>query len=54
MTPKERLVTVREGESREVVLAKMHEKRVEKALVVDDELPPDRHDHRERLPESRT
>ena len=36
MTPKERLVTVREGESREVVFAKMHEKRVEKALVVDD------------------
>ena len=26
MTPKERLVTVREGEAREVVLAKMHEK----------------------------
>ena len=35
MTPKERLVTVREGETRDVVLAKMHEKRVEKALVVD-------------------
>ena len=36
MTPKERLVTVREGEAREVVLKKMHERRVEKALVVDD------------------
>ncbi|EKN3402109.1 IMP dehydrogenase [Yersinia enterocolitica] len=36
MTPKERLVTVKEGEAREVVLQKMHEKRVEKALVVDD------------------
>ena len=36
MTPKERLVTVKEGEAREVVLHKMHEKRVEKALVVDD------------------
>lgn len=36
MTPKERLVTVREGEARDVVFAKMHEKRVEKALVVDD------------------
>ncbi|WMQ73142.1 MAG: Inosine-5'-monophosphate dehydrogenase [Sodalis sp.] len=36
MTPKERLVTVKEGEAREVVLAKMHEKRVEKALVVDE------------------
>jgi IMP dehydrogenase len=44
MTPKERLVTVREGETRDVVLAKMHEKRVEKALV--DSLPPARHDHR--------
>lgn len=36
MTPKARLVTVKEGESREVVLQKMHEKRIEKALVVDD------------------
>lgn len=36
MTPKERLVTVKEGEARDVVLQKMHEKRVEKALVVDD------------------
>ncbi|WP_342221883.1 IMP dehydrogenase [Candidatus Fukatsuia endosymbiont of Tuberolachnus salignus] len=36
MTPKERLVTVKEDEAREVVLQKMHEKRVEKALVVDE------------------
>ncbi|MGK2946448.1 MAG: IMP dehydrogenase [Candidatus Malihini olakiniferum] len=36
MTPKERLVTVHEGEAREVVLQKMHEKNIEKALVVDD------------------
>ena len=36
MTPKERLVTVKESDSREVVLQKMHEKRIEKALVVDD------------------
>ncbi|WP_213672877.1 IMP dehydrogenase, partial [Serratia marcescens] len=36
MTPKDRLVTVKEGEARDVVLQKMHEKRVEKALVVDD------------------
>lgn len=36
MTPKERLVTVKEGESREVVLQKMHEHRVEKVLVVDN------------------
>ncbi|VFP80181.1 IMP dehydrogenase [Candidatus Erwinia haradaeae] len=35
MTSKERLVTVKEGESRMVILQKMHEKRVEKALVVD-------------------
>ncbi len=36
MTPKECLVTVKEGEAREVVLQKMHEKRVEKALVVNE------------------
>lgn len=35
MTPKERLVTVQEKESREVVRNKMHEKRVEKILLVD-------------------
>lgn len=35
MTPKERLVTVNEGEQREIVLQKMHEHRVEKVLVVD-------------------
>lgn len=35
MTPKARLVTVKEDEKREVVLMNMHEKRVEKALVVD-------------------
>ncbi|WWO99810.1 MAG: IMP dehydrogenase [Candidatus Dasytiphilus stammeri] len=34
MTPKDRLVTIKEGESREIILQKMHEKRVEKALVV--------------------
>ncbi|KAG8294058.1 hypothetical protein J6590_003226 [Homalodisca vitripennis] len=36
MTPKERLVTVTAVESREVVLMKMYEKRIEKALVVDN------------------
>ncbi|MDM3646365.1 CBS domain-containing protein, partial [Proteus mirabilis] len=36
MTPKERLVTVKEGEARDVVMQIMHEKRVEKAFVVDD------------------
>ncbi len=36
MTTKERLVTVKENESHDVVLHKMHEYRVEKVLVVDD------------------
>ncbi|PPI88258.1 IMP dehydrogenase [Candidatus Pantoea edessiphila] len=36
MTLKDNLVTVKEGESRDTVLQKMHEKRVEKVLVVDD------------------
>ncbi|PPI88920.1 IMP dehydrogenase [Candidatus Pantoea edessiphila] len=36
MTLKDKLVTVKEGESRELVLQKMHEKRVEKVLIVDD------------------
>lgn len=36
MTPKDRLVTVKEGESHEVVLQKMYEHRIEKALVIDD------------------
>ncbi|WP_159715556.1 IMP dehydrogenase [Blochmannia endosymbiont of Camponotus nipponensis] len=35
MTPKERLVTVREEENREIVLSKMHDKRVEKILLID-------------------
>jgi IMP dehydrogenase len=35
MTPKKRLVTVREGASREEVIAKLHEHRIEKVLVVD-------------------
>jgi IMP dehydrogenase len=35
MTPKKRLVTVREGASREQVIAKLHEHRIEKVLVVD-------------------
>lgn len=36
MTPHSRLVTVREDEAHEIVLKKMHEKRIEKALVVDN------------------
>ncbi|MGH6961405.1 MAG: IMP dehydrogenase [Dongiaceae bacterium] len=35
MTPKKRLVTVREGTSRDEVIAKLHEHRIEKVLVVD-------------------
>lgn len=37
MTPKAQLVTVKENEAHEEVLHKMHKKRVEKALVVDDD-----------------
>lgn len=36
MTPKEKLVTVREGAKREDIIALMHSYRVEKVLVVDD------------------
>jgi IMP dehydrogenase len=36
MTPKERLVTVREGASREEVVALLHQHRIEKVLVVND------------------
>jgi IMP dehydrogenase len=35
MTPQERLITVREGASRDEVIAKLHEHRIEKVLVVD-------------------
>lgn len=37
MTPKERLAAVKEGATREEVQEKMHEARVEKVLVVNDE-----------------
>ncbi|AGH38510.1 Inosine-5'-monophosphate dehydrogenase [Bibersteinia trehalosi USDA-ARS-USMARC-188] len=36
MTPKDRLVTVKEGTSREDILELMHENRIEKVLMVDD------------------
>ncbi len=36
MTPKERLVTVREGASREEIVALLHKHRIEKVLVVND------------------
>lgn len=37
MTPKERLVTVKEGAAREEVLRLFHEHRIEKVMVVDDQ-----------------
>jgi IMP dehydrogenase len=37
MTPKEKLVTVKENADREVVLGLLHEHRIEKVLVVDNE-----------------
>ncbi len=37
MTPKDRLVTVKEGASREEAIAKLHEHRIEKVLVVNDD-----------------
>jgi IMP dehydrogenase len=36
MTPKERLVTVREGASREEIVALLHKHRIEKVLVIND------------------
>ena len=36
MTPKERLVTVKEGASREEVISKLHENRIVKILIVND------------------
>jgi len=36
MTPKEKLVTVREGATREEVIGLLHQHRIEKVLVVDD------------------
>ena len=37
MTPRERLVTVRENSPKEEVLALLHKHRIEKVLVVDDD-----------------
>jgi IMP dehydrogenase len=37
MTPKERLVTVREGASREEVIALLHKHRIERVLVINDD-----------------
>jgi len=37
MTPKEKLITVKEGESKEVVQALLHTNRIEKVLVVNDD-----------------
>ena len=52
MTPKERLVTVREGADKDEVLGLLHKHRIEKVLVVDKAgLQAPRHDHREGHPE---
>lgn len=37
MTPKERLVTVKEGASREEVMALLHQHRIEKLLIINDD-----------------
>jgi len=37
MTPRERLVTVRENSPKEEVLALLHKHRIEKVLVIDDD-----------------
>ncbi len=37
MTPKDRLVTVKEGEDKDVVIRKLHEHRIEKILVINDD-----------------
>ena len=51
MTPKERLVTVRENAPKEEVLALLHKHRIEKVLVVDGRPRAQGHDHRQGFPE---
>ena len=51
MTPKDRLVTVREGADDDEVLSLLHKHRIEKVLVVDENFELLRHDHRQGLPE---
>jgi hypothetical protein len=51
MTKQDRLVTVREGASDDEVLQLMHKHRIEKVLVVNDQLQAARPDHREGHPE---
>ena len=51
MTPKDRLVTVRENAPQEEVLGLLHKHRIEKVLVVDRAAPAQGHDHRQGYPE---
>ncbi len=51
MTPKERLVTVRENAPKSEVLGLLHKHRIEKVLVVERRSRARRHDHGEGLPE---
>jgi IMP dehydrogenase len=56
MTPKERLVTVKEGAAEEEVLSLLHQHRIEKVLVIDDDFQlrgmTARHDHGKGFSES--
>jgi IMP dehydrogenase len=51
MTPKERLVTVREGAEKDEIVRLLHKHRIEKVLVVDDKFQLRGHDHRQGHPE---
>ena len=51
MTPREKLVTVRENTPREEVLQLLHRHRIEKVLVVDGDGRAARHDHGQGHPE---
>ena len=51
MTPKERLVTVREGADKEEMLELLHKHRIEKVLVVDERVQAARPDHRQGHPQ---
>ena len=51
MTPKEKLVTVREGADKEEVLLLLHKHRIEKVLVVGDNFELKGHDYRQGFSE---
>ena len=48
MTPAERLITIKEGATLDDAKKLMHEHRLERVLVVDEQLPPSRLDDRQR------